>query len=95
MKSALQPDEHEVVGRWVVDGGSVRGDAHCDRIHYLVEHVLTPLGGSPDGWDHLFLDPADGRFWERSYPHSDWHGGGPPALTVISAEIAKTKYGLP
>jgi hypothetical protein len=38
------------------------------------------------------LDENDGRYWERTYPHGDWHGGGPPCLTNITFDAAKEKY---
>jgi hypothetical protein len=43
-------------------------------------------------WETLYRDPNDGRYWERTYPHSDWHGGGPPCLTKITFDAAKEKY---
>jgi len=39
-----------------------------------------------NGWDVLYLDPADGRYWERILPSSEMHGGGP-------ADFAKHKFG--
>lgn len=43
----------------------------------------------------LYEDPVDGRLWEHSYPKGDMHGGGPPALTVITLESARAKYKKP
>jgi hypothetical protein len=96
MKDLLRPDEHEVIGSWVVVKGVTSGDAQCDRIQPLVQHVLTFVADSPEsgGWESVFLDPADGRYWERTYPQSEMHGGGPPALRHISTEDAKAKYRL-
>ena len=39
-----------------------------------------------------FIVTPRGRYWERTYPHSDWHGGGPPCLTNITFDAAKEKY---
>jgi len=41
----------------------------------------------------LYRDPQDGRSWELTYPHSDWHGGEPPDLRHISSGEAASKYG--
>jgi hypothetical protein len=43
-------------------------------------------------WETLFEDPDDGRLWERTYPQGEMHGGGPPALRVISVDEARAKY---
>ena len=34
------------------------------------------------------------RFWERTYPQGELHGGGPPALTHIPSDAATIKYRL-
>jgi hypothetical protein len=44
-------------------------------------------------WETLFQDHDDGRYWERTYPNSEMHEGGPPALVCVSEEEAKAKYG--
>jgi hypothetical protein len=82
----LESFEIELIGEWVREGGQVRANEACDRIHWLVTEVLTQVGvdkGS-GGWDKLFRDPADGRYWLLTYPHSEMHGGGPPALKQLS-----------
>jgi hypothetical protein len=90
----LRPDETDLVGTWTFDGKQVRGDEACERIAHLTEHVLDKLGVSREygAWETLFRDPADGRLWERTYPNSGWHGGGPPRLRVVSDEEARAKY---
>jgi hypothetical protein len=60
----------------------------------MVAGHLVELARSPDGWATLFRDPADGRLWEHTYPESDLHGGGPPALQVISPDDARAAYGI-
>ncbi len=90
----IHPEETEIVGNWVVIKGSVQGDERCDRVDELTRSYLERLGYSPEsgGWDTLFRDPTDGRFWERLYPQSYMHGGGPPALKLLSDDEAKEKY---
>ena len=92
----LQPDEQLLTGSWIAENGRVRGDGACERIDWLLDHHLLRVADSPQsgGWETLYQDPDDGRYWERSYPQSHLHGGGPPELRVLPAEHAKQKYGL-
>jgi immunity protein 27 of polymorphic toxin system len=91
----LRPEEDEIIGAWIFDGTSMRGDAASDRIKHLLAHVLKKLGESKDfgGWEVLYRDPADGRLWERTFPQGHMQGGGPPKLATISHEEALRKYG--
>jgi len=92
----LQPHENELIGQLVESNGRIDGDEVCDRIDWLVTHVLNKIAFSPEsgGWDTLFRDPTDGRLWERTYPQSHMHGGGPPALFRMTPEQARKKYGI-
>jgi len=91
----LGPTESDLVGHWVSIGGRTEGDAICKRIERLVSEALELLARSRDGWETLYRDPADGRLWERTYPNSGWHGGGPPRLRVIALTEAQSKYAQP
>jgi|SRR5687768_6196740 hypothetical protein len=91
----LEPDEHDLVGRWVMSGDNVESDPVCRRIEALTEQVLEVLADSVDGWSTLYRDPADQRLWEHTYPAGEMHGGGPPRLSVISEPAATVKYALP
>lgn len=84
----------ELVGQWKVDGTSVVADEVCEEIETLTTSFLKHLAVSKEwgAWETLFLDPVDGRFWERTYPDGHLHGGGPPRLSVISPEEARRKY---
>jgi hypothetical protein len=78
----LQPSETELVGAWTAANGQVQADATCERIERLTAYHLRKVGvGSiSGGWETLFQDPDDERFWERTYPQGEMHGGGPPRL---------------
>ena len=93
---ALLPHETELVGTWIESSGRVVGDATCERINRLTNGVLEVVQDHPKfgGWRRLFRDRADGRYWERSYPHGDWHGGGPPALRWVSDDDVAKEYDL-
>src|ERR1700723_3459159 len=51
------------------------------------------IAESTSGWEALYRDPSDGRYWERTYPQSETHGGGPPQLSTITLDEAERKYG--
>jgi len=70
----------------------VKINENCERIEYLISRYFIKKNRSEDGWEVLYQDPSDLRFWELTYPNSDWHGGGPPALIHLSVEAAKKKY---
>ena len=93
VKRLLSPDEFELVGEWLRQGDQVLEDSVAARIRWLTERHLEQVAMSAYGaWETLYRDPNDGRYWERTYPHSDWHGGGPPCLTNITFDAAKEKY---
>ena len=76
--------------------GQVRGDATCDRIEWLTTGYLEKIAASKNWgeWETLFRDPKDVRYWERTYPMGDMHGGGPPSLFALSLEKGHAKYGF-
>lgn len=88
----LEPYETELVGQWVLHEGKMIPDEVTRRIQSLVSTHLQAKATGSDGWTKLFRDPEDGRYWEMSYPHGDWHGGGPPALTCLSATEVRQRY---
>jgi Immunity protein 27 len=93
---ALRPDEADLIGNWIKSGDHVVGDQVEQRIHDLIAHHLKKVATNPQagGWETLYLDPNDGRYWELSYPHSEMHGGGPRRLTYLSpAAVAKYRLG--
>lgn len=90
----LQPNESTLTGNWIEHEGRVTGDDVCLRIKWLVKSRLEFIARDRSGWDTLYRDPNDGRLWENIYPHSNWHGGGPPQLKVITKEEAIHKYQL-
>ena len=90
----LKPNEVELVGEWINTGTGVDGDRTCERIDWLIENVLQQIGYHKENlaWETLYRDPQDGRFWVKTYPHSERHGGGPAALICISEEKAKADF---
>jgi hypothetical protein len=90
----LDQDEREIRGAWLAKDGKVVPDAACERIEWLTGKRLEKIATDSSGWDVLYRDPRDGRLWEKKYPHSDCHGGGPPMLVAISEATAESKYGV-
>jgi len=90
----LRSDETELVGTWKLQDGKMIEDDVSLRIRKLIDEELRPIAVTNGGWDKLFQDPVDQRFWELTYPSSDSHGGGPAALRLISSDEARKKYGL-
>jgi Immunity protein 27 len=64
------------------------------RIFALTQSRLVKVKTDASGWDTLYRDPTDGRFWELIYPQSHLHGGGPPELRNLTPDDAKQKYAL-
>jgi len=92
MKKTLDSIETVLTGKWISQNGTVVADDVSKRIEYLIQSVLTETSSSDDGWDILYVDPSDGRFWELVHSESDSHGGGAPTLNNLSSLDAKKKY---
>lgn len=75
----------------MVDGRYVADEAST-RIATLAQQYLKFMGRDSSGWDALYRDPGDGRYWELFYPHSEMQGGGPPEMRCIPESEAMQKY---
>lgn len=89
----LSSDDMDLLGQWLLKGNKVVADETCRRIEWLVDLHLIHLGSDASGWDDLYRDPIDGRLWERTWPKSEMHGGGPPRLRCVTVDDARKKYG--
>lgn len=94
----LQPHETELEGGAATfDGHHTHADPVCHRIDWLTMNYLEKIASHPsEAATTLFRDPADGRFWERTYPHQaeEGPGDGPPSLHQLSEEAARERYRL-
>lgn len=71
----IASDETSIVGTWSMLGGKVEADETCLRIERLVHQHLREIGRDASGWEVLYVDPTDGRFWELTYPQGEMQGG--------------------
>ena len=92
MSAKLKALEVEIVGAWLSDGNRAIADENELRIDWLTKDVLEEIATDQSGWEKLYCDPQDGRLWERTFPNSSMHGGGPKKLWNISEEEARQKY---
>jgi hypothetical protein len=93
-KVILKPHETDLIGEWQLVGAKVVANEACQRIDLLTSEYLKHIATDPSGWDKLYRDPDDGRYWELIYPQGEMHGGGPPRLICLSREVVQTKYGI-
>ena len=94
--ASLGPNETDLVGRWIRRGNRLVADPVEKRIGQLLADHLQKIAVAPEsgGWDILFWDPQDGRYWELTHPHGGMHGGGPKRLTNLCKAAAMAKYRL-
>ena len=88
----IQSNETEITGKWLISKGRIEEDEICQRIRDLTKGCLIEIGHDFSGWETLYRDPNDGRFWELTYPQNELQAGGPPQLLCLPENIAKTKY---
>jgi hypothetical protein len=88
----LKPNEIELRGNWKIENALMSPDTICKRIETLISSYLIKISEDESGWNKLFQDPEDKRYWELSYPESEMHGGGPSLLRNLSLQEAKGKY---
>ena len=84
--------EVNIIGTWQMVNKQIIDDSNYHRIKMLISSYLVQIESSEDGWEKLFRDPRDSRYWELTYPQSSLSGGGPPSLKCISKSDAKSKY---
>ena len=89
----INADESEIRGRWLENSGRVVKDANTERIEILIRDYLREVKRDASGWNVLYVDPKDSRYWELSYPDSGLSAGGPPLLKHLDREEVREKYG--
>lgn len=59
--------EREICGKWIVKDKKIQADESCRRIEILIANHLRLIGHDASGWDRLYLDPNDGRYWNSHF----------------------------
>jgi hypothetical protein len=90
----LRPDESRLDGGSNVSAGRVYADPVAERIELLITKYLTRVATDASGWEILYRDPQDGRYWMLTYPNGQMHGGGPPSLVLVDKSEIRQKFGL-
>ena len=90
----IAPNETEIIGSWVEVNHQMTEDDASRRITSLIETELQHIATTKDGWEKLYRDTDDGRYWELTYPYSEMHGGGPRALLLATPKKVQDKYGV-
>lgn len=92
MSNKLKPSEIELKGSWKMVGKAMQEDDINKRIKDLIKQYLKKITTDESGWEVLYIDPSDKRYWELTYSNSEVHGGGALNLRVISENEARRKY---
>lgn len=95
MNKKLDQNEIALIGDWIDQNGAVVADDTAKRIAYLTKDILKKIATSNGGWNILYIDLDDSRYWELFYPHGEMQGGGPPSLRNLSQQEAKQRYKIP
>lgn len=90
----INSSEIKITGNWTFNGQKMIEDEQCMRIYWLRDNYLKRITSDQSGWDVLYQDPDDMRYWELIYEHSELQGGGPPSLIQLSKEDAASKYAI-
>lgn len=88
----LETSENLIKGSWIFNGTMTVVDENAKRIQILISSHLKKITTDSTGWEVLYLDEEDGRYWELTYPNGEEHGGGAPQLQYLTEFEAKTKY---
>jgi hypothetical protein len=90
----LRAHETDLTGTWIIEDGRMTADVTCQRIEWITTHSLTKVAENHENgaWETVYQDPKDGRYWERTYPQSEMHGGGPPRLRVLTIDEYRRRY---
>ena len=88
----IKSTEIEIAGNWIFEGTTMKTDNATKRIEQLIKEYLVEVSIAGNGWEKLFQDPKDNRYWELTFPKSEMHGGGPPLLKNISLAEVQKKY---
>ena len=64
-----------------------------DAADYAAQH-LHEVVVNGETWEVLYCCPDTGRYWKKTYPDAEYHGGGAPELEQVSLEVAREDFGV-
>ena len=88
----INSEEILLMGSWKMSDGKVVADEVCSRIETLKSSYLKKIAVDKSGWETLYQDPNDNRYWLLIYPNSENQGGGAPTLKNITRTEAYEKF---
>jgi len=94
MMNKISDNETLIECEWQVVEDQVKPGSACERIEWLISDILKLVKVDKRGWEKLFLDPGDGRYWLLFYPQSELTGGGPASLMEITFSEAELRFKL-
>jgi hypothetical protein len=90
--NTISKNETLIECKWIVADDQISSNDSCKRIEWLISDILKLVMVDKTGWEKLYQDPTDKRFWLLFYPQSEMHGGGPPSLKEITYNDAKLRF---
>lgn len=90
----LKKNEIELIGKWIFKDGEMVEDPTTKRINLLIDNFLIKVATDISGWNTLYQDSNDNRYWELIYSDSDSQGGGSPSLINLTKEDAILKFNI-
>lgn len=72
--------------------GSVIRDSK--KIDEMIKKQFKKIKSIKGGWLTLYKHTSRDEYWEKFYPDSEAHGGGPPALKKVSDDYVRENYEL-
>ncbi len=90
----IKPNETIIESDPIILGSDEDVSKASERIDDLIYNYLIEKARANGGWDILFQDPADQRYWELTAPKGEYHGCGPLRLSYIPNQDATLKYNL-
>jgi len=92
MMSVISEKETLIECKWNVVEDQVKPNKACARIEWLISDILKLVKVDPAGWEKLYQDPKDNRFWLLFYPQAELHGGGPACLMEITLNEVELRF---
>ncbi|MFV0553131.1 MAG: Imm27 family immunity protein [Mangrovibacterium sp.] len=81
----IKKNETLLMSKWIFNGVDVELDDVGRRIEWLISNCLKEISIDATGWNRLYLDLNDNRYWELIYLDGEQQGGGAPTLRCLSA----------